>query len=57
MKQEISRPLLIAIISVAVLVLAFVGWNIFGPQSGASAHDIAAFKAKKARLQGEKTAP
>ncbi len=51
MKQQVSRPTLIAVIVIAVLAIGFIGWKVLGSQSdvqdadSVKAHD--ALKRKK----------
>ncbi len=54
MKQEISKPMLIAAVVVVVLLVGFIGWKVFGSHSDTlDADTIKAHEALKARKEGK----
>lgn len=54
MKQEISKPMLVAAIVVVVLLVGFIGWKVFGPRSDAlDAETIKQHMAMKERKEGK----
>jgi hypothetical protein len=55
MKKEISPPMMIAAIVVAVLILGLIGWQVFSPPSQASGSPdmLKAAQARKAAREGD----
>ncbi|HLV79132.1 MAG TPA: hypothetical protein VKT32_02590 [Chthonomonadaceae bacterium] len=50
MQQTVPKQVFIAAIAVVVLIVLWIGWSLFGPNSP-SARDAAMIKARVARAQ------